>query len=185
MRRLGQRLKTLEARTAALPPLEQLQPLAVALGLSTQAVVTEAARVAVQLREQGYDAVIIGMMEEFDTTPLQVMLTMVRVEEAAARWCGWVAPPRQTHGPKGVECIAALAALAVAARRLTTWKSWAVPGVRWQAVWVELAAADPEGNVDLDELIRRLAAREPFSEDELRAMFANGQEADTLDNTQS
>ncbi len=168
MRGLGRRLKTLEARTAALPTLEQLRPLAAALGLSTQAVAAKASRVAVLLREQGYDAVIFGLMEEFDTSPLQVLLTMARVEEAATRWCGWVAPPFPAHHSKGEECVATLAAITVAARGLPTWGSWAVPGVRFQAVLAELTAADPEGRVDLDEFYRRVAAREPFTEDELR-----------------
>ncbi len=171
MRGLGRRLQALEARISVLPSPEQLRPLAVALDLPTQALAAEAARVSVLLRDQGFDAVVVGMMREFACSPHDVLLTVARVEEAASRWCGFVPPPRSSHGQKGMEHVATLAAVAVAARGLTAWKSWALPVVRWHAAWVELAAADPAGRVNLDAFVQHLAEREPFSEGELRAMF--------------
>ncbi len=171
MRGIGRRLKALEARTAGGPAGEQLQPLAIALDLPTHSVATEAVQVAALLREQGYDAVVLGMVREFACSPHDVLLTVARVEEAASRWCGFVPPPRSAHGQKGMEHVATLAAVAVAARELTAWKSWALPVVRWQAAWVELAAADPAGRVNLDAFVQHLAEREPFSAGELRAML--------------
>ncbi len=168
MKALGSRLTALEAKIAARTGPVGSGQLAQALGLSPGAVATETARIKGVLHQQGYDAAVLALANEFRCSPADVLLTLARVEDAARRWCSWVSPDRHDRDPKGIEYVSVLAAITVAARGLAPTGSWALPLVRWQAMWTELSAARPDGLVDLAQLARRLAEREPFSEAVLR-----------------